>query len=100
MELMQQQGINYSGCFHSPLAFEPGLAQDQHLSKIEHLHAIEGCQWFKSRHERDGQVLGGLFQVWFLHAQATFWRYQNHHGARPESFPVTFPSYLPESSAV
>jgi hypothetical protein len=24
------------------------------------------------------EVLGGLFQVWFLHAQATFWRYQNH----------------------
>ena len=21
-------------------------------------------------------MLGGLFQVWFLHAQATFWRYQ------------------------
>ncbi len=39
MELMQQQGMNYSGYFHSPLEFEPGLAQDQHLSKIEHLHA-------------------------------------------------------------
>jgi hypothetical protein len=39
MELMQQQGMNYSGYFHSPLASEPGLAQDQHLSKIEHLHA-------------------------------------------------------------
>jgi hypothetical protein len=36
-------------------------------------------------------VLGGLrlFQVWFLHAQATFWCYQNHHVARPESFPLS-----------